>query len=145
MRIIIDGDSCPVIKETIRLAKKHKIDVILIKNHHHQLHYKYPTIVSVDARSESADMKIVNLIKDGDIVVTQDFGLAGMIVSNTNCAITPMGKIIDTQNIDRLLYKRDLSAMIRSKHKKYTKFKKRTSEDDQKFYKNLEKIILNKL
>ncbi|MGM0379347.1 MAG: YaiI/YqxD family protein [Bacillota bacterium] len=141
MRILIDADSCPVIKNVEKIAKKFSIKVIIIKNYNHQINSAYSKVISVDPVSENVDFKIVNISKEGDIIVTQDYGLCGMVISENIICINQYGKIINNKNIDRLLLKRDINRDLRKKHNVYTKFSKRTFKDDKKFEKSLKKLI----
>ena len=145
MRILIDADSCPVIKNVEKIARKFSIEVIIIKNYNHQINSSYSKVISVDPVSENADFKIVNLSQNGDIIVTQDYGLCGMVISENIVCINQYGKIITNENIDRLLLKRDINRDLRKKHNVYTKFKKRTFKDDKKFEKSLNKLLKEKL
>ena len=72
MRIFIDADASPVVKESIEIAKDYDLEIIIVKNYAHQLSDDYATVVSVDVFKESADLYIINNIEESDIVVTQD-------------------------------------------------------------------------
>lgn len=141
MRLLVDADSCPVIKKVEKIAKKFSIKVIIIKNYNHQINSSYSKVISVDSVSENVDFKIVNISKEGDIIVTQDYGLCGMVISDKIVCINQYGKIITDKNIDRLLLKRDMNRDLRKKHNVYTKFKKRTNKDDKKFEESLNDLI----
>lgn len=142
MRILIDGDGCPVIDIAIKIAKSYQLEVIVVKNYHHKINDDYATIITVDPTPDSADFYIVNEAKKGDIVITQDYGLAAMALSKGSLCINQNGLLIDSQNIDILLGRRHLNQELRRKHKQYSsKFKKRNIEADLEFQKSLIHLI----
>lgn len=133
MRIWIDGDACPVKKIIIELAKKADLSVVIVKNHSHQISISGVEVVTVDGGSDSADYYIANHIQAGDLVVTQDYGLAAMVLARRGEAMTVMGAVLNEWNIDMHLSRRHVNREMRRKHQKYTKFKKRTPKDDAVF------------
>ena len=144
LKVIIDGDACPVIYEVESVAKKYDIPVVIVKNHAHVINSRYSEVISVDVRSENVDFKIVNMTETGDIVVTQDYGLCAMVIAKEALGINQYGKVIDDFNIDLHLNRRDLNKHIRKKHKKYTKFKKRSKKDNQAFKESFDALIKSK-
>ena len=145
MKILVDGDGCPVIDIAIKVAKAHDLEIIVVKNYSHELWDDYATIVTVDQSPDSADYYIANKAQEGDIVVTQDYGLAAMAISKGAMCINQNGLIISSKNIGTLLERRHINREIRRKHKKYTKFKKRDPKQDVKFEKKLKSLIINSL
>jgi len=141
MKIIIDADGCPVVNLTIKIAKEYRIEVIVVKNYAHEIYDDYATIITVDLSPDSADYYIANITKENDIVVTQDYGLAAMVLAKLGICINQNGLIISKDNIDELLRRRHLNSELRRKHKYYTKAKKRESHNDAEFEKNLRALI----
>lgn len=133
MRIWIDGDACPVKNIIIDLAKKADLPVTIVKNHSHQISIPGVEVVTVDGSSDSADYYITNHIQPKDLVVTQDYGLAAMVLARKGEAMTIMGARLTEWNIDMHLSRRHVNREMRRKHQKYTKFKKRSSKDDSVF------------
>ena len=133
MRIWIDGDGCPVISNAIAIAKSEKIPVTVVKNHAVQVKSDYAEIVTVDVTRDAADFYIVNHMKKYDVVVSQDYGLAAMVLSKQGICVNQNGREVTVQNIDLILTQRHHNRVDREKNKKYTKFKKRTKEDDIAF------------
>lgn len=78
MRIFIDADGCPVTESAINFAKQHNIECYVVCDTSHEFSFNYASVITVSKGKDSADYKIVNLISPGDIVVTQDYGLAAM-------------------------------------------------------------------
>ncbi|AFS78147.1 hypothetical protein DUF188 [Gottschalkia acidurici 9a] len=133
MKILIDADGCPVVKIAIEVAKEYRVEVLVVKNYSHEIEDTYATIITVDNSSDSADYYIVNKAGKGDIVVTQDYGLCGMALAKGAICINQNGLIISDKNIEELLSRRHINREIRRKEGKYTKFKKRSNDDNVKF------------
>ena len=144
MKVIIDADGCPVVKQAVEISKEYNIEVLIVKNYAHQIEDDYATIVTVDISSDSADYYIANHTGRGDIVITQDYGLAAMSISRGAICINQNGLIISDRNIDSLLSRRHINREARKKDGKYTKFKKRSSGDDLKFEESFKKLIERK-
>lgn len=143
MKIFVDGDGCPVVDLSIRIAKEYDLDIIIVKNYAHIIEDSYATIITVDISRDSADYYIVNNAKKDDIIVTQDYGLAAMAISKGAICINQYGLIISSNNIDGLLNKRHINQKLRREQKQYTKFKKRDKSADVKFENNLKRLISN--
>lgn len=143
MKIIVDADACPVIKIVEQVAAQHKISVTLVCDTAHFFQSSYSQVVTVDKGADSADFKIVVLAKKGDIVVTQDYGVASMCLGKGVCPIHQSGKWYTVENIDQMMFERHVAGVVRRKSKKnHLKGpKKRTAEDDQHFEESLRKLI----
>jgi len=145
MRILVDADACPG-KEIIEsTAKSYKIDVVLYCDINHVLSSTYSVVKYMDSGSQSVDIAVANETKPGDIVVTQDFGVAAMALGKKAYAINPKGFIYNNENIDRLLFERHISQKVRRSGGKTAGYKKRNSDDDERLKRNLTKIIENAL
>ena len=143
MRIIVDADATPNIKEIIQLGLKYQKEVILISDDNHQLKYKDATIITVESGSQNTDIKLINILKENDIVITQDYGVATIALAKQCQAINPNGLIYTTFNIDQLLATKHLTSKLR-KNKIHIKGpKKRTQETKELFLNNLENLIKN--
>lgn len=137
MKIIVDADACPV-KDIIEdLARKSEIELILVSNTSHRLSSTYARTIMVDKSAEAADIAIVNLCRPGDIVITQDYGLASMVLAKKAAAIHPLGTIYNYDNMDTLLMQRFIGQKARKAGLKTRGPKKRTGEDSERFRKNL--------
>lgn len=141
LKVIIDADGSPVVSEAIEISKEYKLEVLIVKNYAHQIEDDYATIVTVDISSDSADYYIVNNTNKGDIVITQDYGLAAMAISKGAICINQNGLVISEENIDSLLARRHINREARRKDGKFTKFKKRRSEDDIRFKGSFRRLI----
>ncbi len=137
MKILVDADACPGRDVIEKAAKENNIKVIMICDLNHSLHSDYSEVVYVDSGFQSVDMHLINICEKQDIVVTQDFGVAAMALGKKAFAIGPKGYIYDEENIDRLLFERHLSQKVRRGGGRTSTIKKRSSEDDDRLYKNL--------
>lgn len=141
MRIIVDADACPGKHIIENLGKENRLEVIMYCDMNHVLFSDYSTIRYVDSGFQSVDMAIANEAKEKDIVVTQDFGVAAMVLGKKAFAISPKGYIYSNDNIDKLLFERHISAKVRRSGGKTSNPKKRSKEDDERLYANLLKLI----
>lgn len=141
MKIIIDGDACPGISIIEKVAKKKEVAVIIYCDINHFIQSDYSEVKIVDSGFQSVDMYVMNNTKKGDIVVSQDYGVAAICLSKEAKVINPKGYIYTEQNIDRLLEERHMSQKIRKGGGKTSNNKKRTQEDDLRLERNLMKIL----
>lgn len=121
MRIIVDADACPVKDIIISLTKGPKIPVILVSSINHYSLETYPSHVStiyVEHGVDSTDFKIIQLVKNGDLVVTQDYGLASLLLGKNCRIIHHLGFEYTNDNIDQMLQSRYLSAKARKSGQK---------------------------
>ncbi|SDK82289.1 YaiI/YqxD family protein [Natronincola ferrireducens] len=147
MKILVDADGCPVKGIIVRIAKQYNIEVVMIKNICHELHDDYAKIITVDQGKDVADIVLINNAKEGDVVVTQDYGVAAMALAKKAVVINQNGWCYTESNIDELLMKRHIGQEMRRKHKKYTKTPKRKKEDNLEFenkFKELVEALLKK-
>ena len=144
MHIYVDADACPVIVIVERIAKSHNIAVTLLCDTNHYLTSDYSEVVYVGAGADAVDFKLISLCEKGDLVVTQDYGVAAMALSKGAYAIHQSGKWYTNENIDQMLMERHLNKKARrSSHKNHMKGpRKRTEEDDERFAQSFEKMIL---
>ncbi len=143
MRIFVDADGCPVVKIVERVAKKHKIPCTLLCDINHMLSSDYSEVIIVDAGMDAVDFKLVSLIQKGDICVTQDYGVAAMVLGKGALGIHQSGRWYTNENIDELLMQRHMAKKARRSSKK-SHLKgpaKRTQEDDMRFEASFEKMI----
>lgn len=141
MRILVDADACPVKDIIEKLARKHGLPVLMISNVNHLIKSDYSQVIVVDGAAEAADIAIVNLSQPGDIIVTQDYGLASMLLAKRARVIHPLGKIYNDENIDGLLMQRFIGQKARKAGLRTTGPKKRNPLDDKLFEVNLDKMI----
>ncbi len=141
MQILVDADACPVKDIIIRTAKKYRLPVTMIIDTSHELSDGYSTVITVDKARDSVDIKLINLLKRDDIVVTQDYGVAAMCLGKGAKALNQNGLIYSEGNIDRLLFERHLGQKVRRAGGRTGTIKKRTKENDENFERSFIKLI----
>ncbi len=141
MRIIVDADACPGKHIIEKAGKENRIPIIMYCDIAHVITSDYSTVKYMDQGFQSVDMAVINESKKGDIVITQDFGVAAMALGKKAYAISPKGYIYDDNNIDKLLFERHIGAKVRRGGGKTSSIKKRSKEDDERLWKNLVKLI----
>ena len=144
MQIFVDADACPVVRIVEEVAEKYRIDVTLLCDTNHILSSDYSEVIVVGAGADAVDYKLISICHKGDIVVSQDYGVAAMALGKGAYAIHQSGKWYTNDNIDQMLMERHLNKKARrSSHKNHLKGpKKRTEEDDERFALSFEKLVL---
>lgn len=143
MKILVDADACPVVSIVELTAKKYEIPVILLCDTNHVLHSDYSEVKVIGAGADAVDFALVGLCQKNDLVVTQDYGVAAMILGKGAYGIHQSGKWYTDENIDQMLMERHLSKKARrSKSKHHLKGPaKRNAEDNIRFAESLERLI----
>lgn len=145
MRILVDADACPVKDIIVSIAKQFNIETIFYVDTSHYMASEYAKVVIVDKGLDSVDIVLANNIRVGDIVVSQDYGVATLALSKQAIALNQNGLIYTNENIDLLLYQRFVSNKIRKSGGKTINQKKRSNKNNEAFEKTLRNIIINKL
>ena len=105
-KILVDADACPVVELALKEGKKAGVSVVLITDTSHQLNRPGATVVTVDKGRDSADFYLVNIVHPGDIVVTQDYGLAAMALAKKAVAVNQNGLIYTEENMGGISLKK---------------------------------------
>ena len=137
MKIIVDADASPVKNEIIEVAATFDLSVILVMSIAHYSFDDLPKHVEsiyVEKGADRADFKIVQLTKKGDVIVTQDYGLASLLLPKGCRVVHHKGYEYTDENIDRLLETRHFSALQREAGLR-TKGPSAFTEDDRKKFK----------
>ena len=113
MKILIDADACPVVSIVEHMAEKYGIPVILLCDTNHVLQSEYSEVKVIGAGADAVDFALVGLCQKGDLVVTQDYGVAAMILGKGAYGIHQSGKWYTDKNIDRMLMERHISKKVR--------------------------------
>ncbi len=143
MRILVDADACPVTDIAIDIAVEYKKEIILFYDDSHQTYKEYAKIVMVPKGNDAVDYALLNECKKGDVVISQDYGVATIALSKGAYVINQNGMIYDENNIGYLLEIRASATKSRNSKRK-THFKgqhKRTSLDDVNFKNNMIKLV----
>ena len=143
MRVFVDADACPVVGIVEKVAIKHNVPVTLLCDTNHVLSSDYSEVIVVGAGADAVDYKLISICHKGDIVVSQDYGVAAMALGKGAYAIHQSGKWYTNENIDQMLMERHLNKKARrASRKNHLKGpRKRTSEDDERFRESFKKMI----
>lgn len=143
LHILVDADACPVACQVEAAARKHQLPVMLLCDEHHMMYSDYAQVCHVSSGADAVDIALMNLCRRGDIVVTQDYGVAAMALGKGAYAIHHSGRRYTDDNIDMMLMERHLAKKARRASGKHhlhgpAKF---TGEDKQRFSAAFEALI----
>lgn len=129
MQIYVDADACPVVDIVEKTAIKYQIPVTLLCDTNHVLTSGYSEVIVVGAGADAVDYKLISLCHRGDIVVSQDYGVAAMALGKGAYAIHQSGKWYTDENIDQMLMERHLNKKARrASQKKISKVRRSGQE-----------------
>lgn len=143
MKILVDADACPVKNIIIKIAKELNLKVLMFIDTSHVLNDGYSEVFTVDKARDSVDFALIGKLEHGDVVVTQDYGLAAMALPKVSLAMNQNGLVFTKDNIDKLLFERHLSQEVRRSGGRTKGPKKRTREDDERFEVIFRKLLMN--
>lgn len=141
MKIYIDADGCPVVDSTIKIAFENGLEAVIICDTAHSIEYEGVVTITVSQGADSADFKLVNMISRGDIIITQDYGLAAMCLGKDAYVLHQDGLEYTTENICGLLEVRAINKKIRKSGGRTRQMPKRTQSQDKDFEKALRDLI----
>jgi len=141
MTVFIDADGCPVVDITVRLCSEAKVECIIICDTAHIFEKPGTQTITVSKGNDSVDFALVNMIKKGDIAVTQDYGLAAMCLARGAIVINQNGMLYDDRNIDSLLMQRYTAKKIRQARGKLKGPAKRTEEQNREYKEKLQELL----
>ncbi len=143
MKIIVDADACPktVLQICLQKGLQYDVPVWTIASFNHNIKSDHHVIVG--NASQETDLKVLNLTNKGDVIITQDWGLAAMVLGKGAKCLSPDGREYQTQNMDFMLEEREMKAKFRRSGGRTKGPKKRTGEDDQKFASELDNALHN--
>jgi uncharacterized protein YaiI (UPF0178 family) len=141
LRILVDADACPrsVLQICFKLANRYGLAVWTIASFNHTIESDHHIVVG--NASQEADLKIMNLTEPEDIVITQDWGLAAMVLGKGAKCLSPTGREYKVSTMDFLLEEREVKAKLRRTGGRTKGPKKRSIEDDKRFEQSLHKCI----
>lgn len=141
-KIVVDGDACPVKQEIITVARSFGLPVLMVSSYDHVLRAEEGvTVVQVDRGADSADLYIANHISAGDVVITQDYGLAALALGKRCRALSNRGQEYENSTMDFMLESRHAKAVERRRGH-YSKGPKAiTAEEKNLFQHKLTKLL----
>lgn len=139
--IWVDADGCPVVGQSVHIGGKFGWQVVLICDVAHEMERKGATTIYVDQGADSADFALVNRVHAGDVIVTQDYGLAAMCLARGGRPIDPNGRWYTEENIESLLLSRHLAKKARRAGERAGGPSKRKAEQDKRFAESLARLL----
>jgi uncharacterized protein YaiI (UPF0178 family) len=144
MKVLIDADACPVVDIAVKLCRQFQVSCLLLCDTAHTMHREGASILIFDKGADSVDFSLVNRIEPGDLVITQDYGLAAMCLARGADVLRQDGVFYTEANMDGLLESRHFSQKIRRAGGRTKGPKKRTAQDDQAYLAALDSYIKEK-
>ena len=141
MRVLIDGDGCPVVDIAAALCRRRNIPCLLLCDTAHEFHREGIETLTFDKGADSVDFALVNRVQAGDLVITQDYGLASMCLARNVRVLHQDGWEYTPQNIDALLLQRHESKKYRLSGGRTKAIPKRTAQQNQSFLAAMEAIL----
>lgn len=143
MQILVDADACPVVPLVEASAQRRSIAVTLFCDTNHVMNPRWASVRTIGAGADAVDFALTAACQKGDVVITQDYGLAAMILSKGAYCLHQSGMRYTDDNIDRLLMERHLAKKARmAKSRHHLKGpSKRTEADDKRFAQALETLL----
>lgn len=141
---MVDADSCPVKEEIVEIANSFSMDAVFVASFAHMKNDLNGAVWQfVDSSKEAADLFIMNNVKSGDVVVTQDIGLASTLLLKGVYVLSPKGILFEENEIRTALDMRYLSAKARRKGVYGKGPKPYSREDRSRFVEQLTNILSN--
>jgi uncharacterized protein YaiI (UPF0178 family) len=131
VRVLVDADACPVLAIIRRLCAAAGVEAITVASYRHDI--DGDNHIMVGPEKEAADMAIINRTRKGDVVVTQDWGLAGLVLAKGAIALSPWGHQFRDDEMDGRLAQRAFNARLRRGGVRLPGPKRRTAADDEAF------------
>ena len=113
MQIFVDADACPAVDIVETIAEKYNISITLLCDTNHILYSDYSEVIVVGAGADAVDYKLISICHKGDVVVSQDYGVAAMALGKGAYVIHQSGKWYTNENIDQMLMERHLNKKAR--------------------------------
>ena len=139
--VLIDADGCPVVDPTIRICRACSVPVLILCDTAHRIERDGAETMVFDKGADSVDFALVNRVRPGDVVITQDYGLAAMCLSRRARVLNQNGLEYTADNIDGLLEQRHHSKKLLRAGKHLKGPAKRTKEQDEAFGETLERML----
>lgn len=143
--LFIDADACPVTREAISIGRRHGRTVTLVANSTQNLerHLSRSGVeaIQVSGGRDAADFAVIERLSPGDAVVTQDIGLAAMVLGRGAGAISPRGRIFHLATIDAEMAVRHAEQKVRRAGGRTGGPSKFTEEDREHFAEQLERLL----
>ena len=141
MRILIDADACPVVDIAVAMAGARSIECVLLCDTSHIINKAGASTITCSKGADSVDFVLVNRLHPGDVVVTQDYGLAAMCLARRARVLHQNGMEYAAENIDALLLERHNAKKIRGAGGRLKGPSKRTPAQNAAFAQALQEVL----
>ena len=141
MKLLIDADGCPVVEIALAQAAERGIDVLIVCDTAHRIEREGAETLLVSNGADSADFALANRTERGDVVITQDYGLAALCLAKGANPIRQDGLWYTPENIDSLLLSRHTARKIRRGGGRLKGPRKRTKAEDAAFAESLGRLF----
>ena len=141
MKVLIDADACPVVDIAVNLCTKYHVACILFCDTAHQMHKEGAETLIFDKGADSVDFALVNRVSTGDIVITQDYGLASMCLAKQARILHQDGWEYTQYNIEALLFQRHATKEYRAAGGHTKGPSKRKNTQNQAFFAAFESLL----
>ena len=142
MQVLIDADGCPVVDIAINCCVAYDdVRVVILCDTSHLIQRAGVKTITVSKGADSVDFALVKLVNRGDIVITQDYGLAAMCLAKNARVFRQDGFEYTNENIDSLLFIRYENKKIRSAGGRIKGPRKRSAEDNNKFIESFQAAL----
>lgn len=141
MKLLIDADGCPVTDIAVAACAKHGIPCLIVCDFAHVFNRPPAETITVSKGADSADLALFNRVDAGDIVITQDYGLAAICLAKRAVVLNQDGMEYTNDNIDALLLSRHSAREIRQSGGRLKGPAKRTHKQDESFKTALSSLI----
>ena len=141
MKVLIDADACPVVDIAVRLCRKQEIPCLLLCDTAHACYREGADTLIFDKGADSVDFALVNRVSSGDIVITQDYGLASMCLGRNARILHQDGWEYTLDNISGLMEQRHAAKKHRLAGGRTTGPSKRTKQQDIAFEAALQQLL----
>ena len=141
MKLLVDADACPVVDIAVGLCKEFHIPCLLLCDTAHVMHRDGADTLVFDKGADSVDFALVNRVTAGDIVITQDYGLASMCLAKRARILHQDGWEYTEYNIQALLFQRHEGRKFRAAGGRVKGPSKRTRQQDEAFLQALQKLL----
>ena len=133
MKVLIDADACPVVDIAVKLCQQYRMDCILLCDTAHEMRRDGVQTLIFDKGADSVDFALVNRVSPGDIVITQDYGLASMCLAKNARVLHQDGWAYTQDNISGLLEQRHTAKKFRRAGGRTKGPSERRAEQDEAF------------
>ena len=141
MKVLIDADACPVVDIAVKLCAKEGVPCLLLCDTAHAVYREDAQTLIFDKGADSVDFALVNRTCPGDIVITQDYGLASMCLGRSVRVLHQDGWEYTLDNISGLMEQRHIAKKHRMSGGRMKGPSKRTKQQDAAFERALQQLL----